>query len=219
MDIIRRMLVGETDQEICLDLGVSESRLSVLKNDPTFAAKLEEEGEKLHSRFIEQRMDAMEVIENAQKEMVELGLEAAKLGTINGRTLSPKDQLKSVWDILDRGGTKKAEKKIVAHANIADLVVEAYRESHGAGDPEAEQEPSNAGPSSGGRDGAASTPVELPPPSNLTDDDRQLSLFDMSSEAEGPYADNQQTSNEGQNVADSDSDVLEAEFSELPEQV
>jgi len=165
LDIIRRMLVGQTDQEICLELGVSESRLSVLKSDPTFAARLEMESEKLHQQFLEQRADAMEVIEDVQAEMVNLAIEAAQTGTLKGRQLSTKDQLKSIWDLLDRGGSKKAEKKIVGHVNIADLVVEAYREKHGASDPDAEQEPSNAGPSQDGSSGVASSPLMLPSPS------------------------------------------------------
>jgi hypothetical protein len=147
MDIIRRMLTGQQDQEICLELGMSESYLSILKNDPTFATKLEDEVAKLQERFIEQRQDAMQMIEEVQCDAVQMAIGAMKTGLVGERVISAKDQLKSIWDILDRGGTRKAEKKIVAHANIADLVVEAYREKHGAGpgtsdssDPEAEPE-------------------------------------------------------------------------------
>jgi len=170
MDIIRRLLVGQTEGEICLELGLSESYLSILKNDPTFAAKLEMEGERLHERFIEQRMDAMEMIEEVQCEMVQKVITVARTGSIGHRQVSPKDQLNSVWDLLDRGGTKKAEKHLNLNVDIADLVAQAYKEKHqqknevnGAADPDAERETSNSCPT-GGSIGEASALLMLPPP-------------------------------------------------------
>jgi len=133
-DIIRRLLVAETPGEICLELGMSESYLSVLQADPIFVARLELEQAKLSERFIEQRMDAMQILEETQGDAALLCREAVVEGMVGGKEIKGDLQLKSAWDVLDRTGITGVDKKLIATASLADLVAEAYKEKHQSAD-------------------------------------------------------------------------------------
>ena len=41
-------------------------------------------------------------------------------------------RMKSAWDILDRGGLKPTDKKIVAVADLSELIIEARRQREAA---------------------------------------------------------------------------------------
>lgn len=121
----------------------------------------------------------MEVIDDAQADIARLAVTAAKTGKLNGRELRTGEQLRSIWDVLDRGGTKKADKSIIGVMNIAEMVAEAYRTKHqksgddvncqSTADPVAESDSSTSSDSGGG---SREQPplLLLPPPPHLEGD-------------------------------------------------
>lgn len=131
MDIIRRLLVGQPAHEISLELGMSDVYLSILQKDPVFQAKLEEEQTKLHQRFIESRVDAMEILADTAPLAATICQEAVAVGSVGGTFISPSLRLKSAWDILDRTGFDGVRK--VAVLDLAELITTAYRQKHDKG--------------------------------------------------------------------------------------
>lgn len=155
MDIIRRLIVGETPGEISLELGMSQSRLSILQADPLFNLKLSEMQDEMNERFIDSRVKAMDILEDAAVHAARIDVHAST-GVVE-RIIPGEDgepdrveyenvpvalQMKSAWDILDRTGNKGVDRKIVAVASLADLIAEAYKRKH-KDDPDVEKLSSN----------------------------------------------------------------------------
>jgi len=187
-DMVRRLLVGETPGEICMELGVSESYFSIIQADPIFQARLEHEEAKLSERFISERMDGMEILLATQRDAALLCREAVKDGTVGQRQLRPEIQLKSAWDVLDRTNVSGVQKHV--HANLADLVTEAYKKKHGGGNGNGngdkdhdgsesvtmQNPPSDAITEEG--DDSKSMPPDISPPLLLIEGLKQLNLFE-----------------------------------------
>ena len=131
LDIIRRLIVGQTMQEICIDLGLSLSRVSMLKADPLFASAYYEMENKVTEGFIETRASAMEILENAAPEAARLTRDAIIGEQISGEDAPQGLRLKSAWDCLDRTGNKAVDKHLVGHVDLAELIGKAYQEKHG----------------------------------------------------------------------------------------
>lgn len=151
MDIIRRLIVGETPGEICLELGMSQSRLSVLQGEELFSAKMAEMQALTNDRFIDSRATAMQILENAAIHAARITVNAST-GIVERLTVDDDGndkieyqevpialQMKSAWDILDRTGNKAPEKRIEVHATLADMINEAYKQKH-KGDNEDQKE-------------------------------------------------------------------------------
>ncbi len=140
MDMIRRLLVAESPAEICLELGVSESYLSVLQIDPLFKSKLGEMQLELDERFMEGRANAMQVLEGAAMGSAQVVIQAATegrianidpdTGSIDYKEVSVANQLKSAWDVLDHTGNKAPDKKVIGFFDAAELVKEAYAKKY-----------------------------------------------------------------------------------------
>ena len=130
LDIIRRLIVGETAQEICLEMGLSPSRISILKADPLFASAYHEIEMRIADNFIESRASAMEILEDAAPHAARLTRDAI-LGSIDGEEVPQGLRLKSAWDCLDRTGNKAMEKHLVGHVDLGKLIGEAYSKKFG----------------------------------------------------------------------------------------
>ncbi len=125
LDIIRRLIVGETAQEICIEMGLSPSRISILKADPLFASAYRQMERQIADNFIESRANAMEILEDAAPHAARLTRDAI-LGSIDGEEVPQGLRLKSAWDCLDRTGNKAMEKHLVGHVDLGQLIGEAY---------------------------------------------------------------------------------------------
>ena len=133
LDIIRRLIVGQTIQEINIDLGLSLSRISILKADPLFAAAYYEMENRVTEGFIETRASAMEILEDAAPEAAKLTRDAIMGKEIGGVEVPLGMRMKSAWDCLDRTGNKAVDKHLVGHVDLAELIGQAYQEKHGGG--------------------------------------------------------------------------------------
>lgn len=115
---------------------MSESYLSVLQIDPLFKEKLGEMQFELDERFLEDRANAMQILEAGAVKSARVVVQAAtegrvgnvdpETGGIDYETVSVANQIKSAWDVLDHTGNKAPEKRLVGHFDAAELVKEAY---------------------------------------------------------------------------------------------
>ena len=130
-DIMRRMIVGQTAKEISIELGMSQSRISVLLDDPLFQSTMEELQTRVEQEFVQSRATAMQVLE-ATAPMAALAChEVVTEGTLDGEKVGAPLRLKSAWDVLDRTGNKAAEKRLVGTVDLGDLIADAYQKKHG----------------------------------------------------------------------------------------
>lgn len=132
LGVIRRLIVGQTHAEIERDLGISQSRISVLLDDPLFWAKYTEIQEQTMSGFLEVRANAMEILQEAAPDAARIVVEAFRKGTVNGKGVGPGLQLNSAFDVLDRTGNKAVERSIVGSFDLGQLIADAYVEKHGS---------------------------------------------------------------------------------------
>ena len=129
LDIIRRLIVGQAPQEISIELGISQSRISVLRDDPLFDAVYREMEHRVTEGFIETRAKAMEILEVAAPDAARLTRDAIS-GKIDNENVPIPLRLKSAWDCLDRTGNKAVEKKLVGVVDLGKLISDAYTEKH-----------------------------------------------------------------------------------------
>lgn len=131
LEIIRRLVVGEPDGDICIETGISASHLSTLKNkEPLFAEKLAEIRRRVDEQFIETRAEAREILEEAAPHAARLHRTAVIDGKLGGEPLEPKLRLDSAWDILKGTGVVDAASRLVAHVDITEIIQEAYKRKY-----------------------------------------------------------------------------------------
>jgi len=120
-EIIRRLVKGEDQTSIARSLGISPQRIGQLKRDPIFASALAEVRDVVEAKYVSERVTAMEVLEEAATEAAEFNV-----GMMRNEDVPLALRLKSCWDILDRTGNKAVEKHLSVHADITELITEAY---------------------------------------------------------------------------------------------
>jgi hypothetical protein len=86
----------------------------------------------LQDRFMDNRMDAMDVLQDASLEAAKFNLNAMR-GKMEVPTLEDDEvavpipkRLECAWDVLDRSGKKAPTKSLSVHASIQELVILAY---------------------------------------------------------------------------------------------
>lgn len=123
--VMRRLVVAESPQEIAEELGLHPQTISNWQRDPLFASTLSEMEYQAKTAVLgsEGRMDALKVITHSMKDAALLARE-----TMGDKTVDLNLRMKSAWDILDRGGLKPTDKKLIAHANLTDLILEAAKQ-------------------------------------------------------------------------------------------
>jgi hypothetical protein len=125
------LIVGQQQSEIERDLGISQSRISVLLDDPLFFAKYTEMQEKTMAEFLDVRATAMEILQEAAPDAAQVVVDAFREGQIKGKSIGPGLMLNSAFDVLDRTGNKAAERSLVGVVNLGELIADAYSEKHG----------------------------------------------------------------------------------------
>jgi len=142
-EIIRRLVTGEADVEICRSLGMSASHLSFLKNkDPLFINELYALRAKVDEMYMQSRSNALEIIQATAVEAAEMAREVVVHGTMgsNGKTdedgnpveanpVSNTLRNQNIWDVLKTAGVSAQDSKD-AVLDLADRIVEAYEKRY-----------------------------------------------------------------------------------------
>lgn len=124
-EVMRRLLVAETPKEIAEELGLVTATINGWLRDPLFASTLTELEYETRTKILgaDGRVEALEVITSSMKDAALLARD-----TMGDPLLDRGLRMKSAWDILDRGGLKPTDKKLVAHMNLSDLIIEARKQ-------------------------------------------------------------------------------------------
>jgi len=124
-EVMRRLLVGETPKEIAEELGLAVATINGWLRDPLFASTLSEleYNTKTSMLSADGRVEALQIITESMKDAAILARE-----TMGDTTVDRGLRMKSAWDILDRGGLKPTDKKLVGHINLSDLIIEARKQ-------------------------------------------------------------------------------------------
>ena len=115
----------------------------MLARDPLFLEAMNAMEADIHNRWRENRLEAMDVLESHATKAAQLCVSAIdgvveSFGlTEDGETKKEfdivplKQRLDSAWDVLNRTGNKAAEKKVVAHTTLQEMIIAAYQQRHG----------------------------------------------------------------------------------------
>ena len=124
-EVMRRLLVAETPKEIAEELNLATATINGWLHDPLFASTLTEleYNTKTSMLSADGRVEALEVITESMKEAAVLARD-----TMGDAAIDRSLRMKSAWDILDRGGLKPTDKKLVGHINLSDLIIEARKQ-------------------------------------------------------------------------------------------
>lgn len=118
----RRLVVGESPQDVADELGITKTTVQRWTNDPKFLSELHALEERANKHLTENQATAMQIIQSGQSDAANICREAVKHGTIGGTAISEGMRLKASWDLLDRGGHKAIEKHEVDVYDLADLI-------------------------------------------------------------------------------------------------
>ena len=133
-EVVRRLVVGETPQQVATDLKMSVVTVQALQRDPLFMGELEEVSAALTRKMMDTR-STNEVLKVAAHKAAMVCAEASGDGMVGGTGIPPDLQLKAAWDVLDRTGYSGTKKSVVGVVtNPADLIIAAYNQRHGGGD-------------------------------------------------------------------------------------
>ena len=105
-------------------MGISESRLSVLRKEPLFEEAYWNIMSQVNERFVQTRADAMEILQDTAVDAALLAREMVVEGTLGGSEISPTLRSKNVWDVLKASGATMEHGPTTA--DLADAIVEAY---------------------------------------------------------------------------------------------
>lgn len=127
-EIMRRLIVGETKNEVATSLGMSPGSITRLLKDPVFATELREMESKADAKLYgsEERLDALETIKRAADESARLCRDVVNNQVVGADDVALDLRVKTAWDILDRAGHGKVEKR--ANLDLTALVLEAAKQ-------------------------------------------------------------------------------------------
>ena len=123
--VMRRLILQETPQEIAEELGLHPDTINKWMKDPLFGSALSELDYEMRTSILsaDGRVEALEVINHSMKDAAVLARD-----TMGDTNVDRNLRMKSAWDILDRGGLKPTDKKLVGHVNLTDLIMEAAKQ-------------------------------------------------------------------------------------------
>jgi hypothetical protein len=130
LEIIRRLIAGESQKKIAFDLGMSEGRLSVICNSPLFKRKYAELESEVKARFIEKTASIASKVEVLQVKAVDVLEHMLTNSSIDGMKVSPALKRDVALDILDLGGNgkkgKDSQNKGDAMSDVVSIISQGF---------------------------------------------------------------------------------------------
>jgi hypothetical protein len=110
LEIMRRLIAGESQRRIALELGMSEGRLSVVCNSPLFKRKYAELESEVKSRFVEKTASITAKVNELQPQAVQVLENILKNKVVDDQRVSLALKRDVALDVLDLGGNGKKSK-------------------------------------------------------------------------------------------------------------
>jgi hypothetical protein len=111
LEIMRRLIAGESQRRIALELGMSEGRLSVICNSPLFKRKYAELEAEVKSRFVEKTASITAKVNELQPHAVNVLENILKNKVVDDQRVSLSLKRDVALDVLDLGGNGKKSKE------------------------------------------------------------------------------------------------------------
>lgn len=127
-EIMRRQIAGESQRRIALELGMSESRLSIICNSPLYKreyARLEQE---VKGRFVEVAANVQNKVTELQPTALGVLEKILKEKEVDGIRVSLPLKRDTALDILELGGNgkKKTDVKNDAMADVVKIISDGF---------------------------------------------------------------------------------------------
>jgi len=116
-EIMRRLIAGESNKKIATDLGMSETRLSIVRNSPLFLKEYKNLEAEVKSRFLDSAAKIQEKINNLQEPAIDMLGKILTEKSVDDMRVTPILKHQVALDILDLGGNGK--KRIENNKNDA----------------------------------------------------------------------------------------------------
>jgi hypothetical protein len=120
-EVMRRLVAGETQHQIAMDMGFTESRLSVICNSPLFKRQLAELNDEVHERYVERTGDIQGRLLELQPKAVDVLESIISKKEVDGKVVSLNLKKETALDILELAGSGKKKNNTVADA-MGDVV-------------------------------------------------------------------------------------------------
>jgi hypothetical protein len=193
---MRRLVVGETQHHIAKDLGMSESRLSIICNSPLFKRELSKLEGEVKTKFIDHTAATAARIDELQPEAIKvLELIVTKNKDENNYPIPLRLKKDTALDILELAGSGKKRTKDDDIGDLTKLITEGFKlataiKQLNGGD----NRNSNSAGGNGGSGGNGNNGHETPKEKNITpnptiiEDIEYTTLPDESDNLEGDIA-------------------------------
>ncbi len=120
-EIMRRLIAGETQHQISVDMNITESRLSIICNSPLFKRELANLESEVKSRYINTTADVQARLNLLQPRAVEVLDELLNKKEVDGIRVSLPLKKDTALDVLELAGSGKKKNATVADA-MSDVV-------------------------------------------------------------------------------------------------
>lgn len=127
-EIMRRLIVGETQHRIAKDLGMSESRLSIICNSPLFKRELSKLESEVKVKFVDHTANVAARLDELQPEAIKvLELIVTKNKDENNFPIPLRLKKDTALDILELAGSGKKKTKDDDIGDLTKLITEGFK--------------------------------------------------------------------------------------------
>lgn len=130
-EIMRRIIAGETQHKIAVELGMTEGRLSIICNSPAFQEALAQKKGKVEDRFIENIADVKGRVEKLQDKAMDVLETIINNTTLDDGTVVPlrlrKETALNILEIAGNGKKTADDKKGDNIGDVIELIKEGYK--------------------------------------------------------------------------------------------
>lgn len=106
-EIMRRLIAGESQKEIAIALGMTQSRISIIVNSPLFKREYEKLEQEVQDRFKVKQSDIQEEVNSLQPDALKVLKDIIQNKEVDGLKVSLPLKRDTALDILALGGNSK----------------------------------------------------------------------------------------------------------------
>jgi len=128
-EIMRRLIAGETQHRISVEMGITESRLSIICNSPLFKRELAALEAEVKGRYITNTADIQDKINRLQPRAVEVLDHILNKSEVDGKMVSLPLKRDVALDILELAGSGKKKNGTVADAmgDVVKIIADGFK--------------------------------------------------------------------------------------------
>jgi hypothetical protein len=128
-EIMRRLVAGETQHRIAVEMGMTESRLSIICNSPLFKRELAALEAEVKGRYITTTADIQAKINQLQPRAVDILDQILNKTEVDGKSVSLPLKRDVALDVLELAGSGKKKNATVADAmgDVVKIIADGFK--------------------------------------------------------------------------------------------